>query len=140
MKLRFYSTTKRKQAILRRSYKRAVYYLRRRYKKIYTKDLIIKFVDSAQDSYQDKELVVICVHSNYTSYKLQRCKLKTPKNGIDVGVELNVTLLIIHEIVHYIQYKEKRRQSEVETTQAEIDYLYENARHVYNKLVPVRKK
>ncbi len=44
-------------------------------------------------------------------------------HGLMVGYELATTTAIIHELTHHIQNLEKRKMSEVETTQNEIDYI-----------------
>lgn len=79
--------------------------------------------------------IAIALRHTLYLYNKQTVGLTTPKEGLAVGYVIGTTCAIIHELTHYVQGKEGRKFSEVETTQNEIDYLKETDPFWYNRLV-----
>lgn len=49
-----------------------------------------------------------------------------------------MTLALVHELTHYVQYLQNRTLSEVETTKNEIAFAKENYYHLYKQLTPIK--
>ena len=79
--------------------------------------------------------VSIAVRHKLHLYNKQSIGLTTPKEGLNVGYVIGTTCAIIHELTHYVQGKEGRKYSEVETTINEIDYLKEADPNWYSRLI-----
>tara|TARA_R110000824_G_scaffold211172_1_gene397172 strand:- start:87 stop:512 length:426 start_codon:yes stop_codon:yes gene_type:complete len=73
--------------------------------------------------YSHKRTAKIALGGNNKWYTYDRKTVGKTSNGIVVPELLLVTLTIIHELTHAIQHFEKRKFSEVETTQNEIEYV-----------------
>jgi hypothetical protein len=71
-------------------------------------------------------------------YERQGAELKTPMGGLCVGYDIAIPSQIIHELTHYVQFLEKRRFSEVETTRNEIAFLKKKDSYWYSQLIPVK--
>jgi hypothetical protein len=69
-------------------------------------------------------------------YDRKNCELTTPKDGIDVPIELEATITIIHELTHYAQgVLGKGVYSEVDTTKNSIEYLQMYHPDIIKKLI-----
>lgn len=79
--------------------------------------------------------VAIAVKHKLHLYNKQTVGLTTPKEGLSVGYVIGTACAIIHELTHFVQGAEKRKYSEVETTQNEIDYLKDSDPYWYGRLV-----
>ena len=138
MKLRFDPIAKRKKAIAKRALKKAIVFMKQKYGKFSLAGVTITFRDGTKGSDYRECVINISMDTILTMYKRKRCKLTTPKDGIDVGIELRATLSALHECTHHQQRVSERPMTEVETTNNEIEYLYLYHRDIYNKLIPVK--
>ena len=80
----------------------------------------------------------IKIHSRHILhfYTRKNCGLTTPRKGIEVPIELEATITIIHELTHYAQgVLGKRVYSEIDTTKNSIEYLLMYHPDIYKKLV-----
>ncbi|MBK7362683.1 MAG: hypothetical protein IPJ01_10345 [Micavibrio sp.] len=69
-------------------------------------------------------------------YDRKNCGLTTPKNGIEVPVEVDSVITIIHELTHYAQgVLGSRIYSEIDTTKNSIEYLQMYHPDIHSKLV-----
>lgn len=84
----------------------------------------------------DEKLIRLQLNRNKW-YTYKRKKNKVYANDIEVGYSLSYTLDLIHELTHFIQDIQKRKYSEVETTQNEIDYIQQFHSHLIKKLKPI---
>lgn len=89
----------------------------------YFNDVDLIFTNTANTSryYSRKKIAKIAIRTEWWTYDRVNCNLTA--HGLKVGYDLGITTAIIHELTHHIQNLQKRKYSEVETTQNEIDYL-----------------
>lgn len=83
-------------------------------------------------------------HVRWHTYRRVRAGLATPREGIVVPLALYTTLALVHEFTHALQHgvcgTPKRRYSEVETTDNEIEFVRRVAPRLHAQLVPVARK
>jgi hypothetical protein len=53
---------------------------------------------------------------------------------LNVGNYVQIICALIHELTHHIQYNEKRKSSELETTHNEVEFLRRHHINLYNQL------
>lgn len=119
---------------------KATAFLKERYPNLSFDGVSINFSNTRHGSYfyHSDASINVCAKDKIFLYKKATCELTSPPDGLNTGCEIQTTCAIIHEITHYIQWLEKRKYSEVETTQNEIDYLKANEPFWYNKLIPIK--
>lgn len=78
------------------------------------------------------------------TYRRARARFATPPGGIDLDVPTFAGAVLVHELTHALQHgvagEPKRRYSEVETTENELEYVRRRAPDAYARLVPVLPK
>lgn len=78
------------------------------------------------------------------TYRRARARFATPPGGIDLDVPTFAGAVLVHELTHALQHgvagEPKRRYSEVETTENELEYVRRRAPEAYARLVPVLPK
>lgn len=78
------------------------------------------------------------------TYRRVRAGLTTPRQGIPMAMELHATVVLVHEFTHALQHgvcgTPRRRFSEVETTDHEIEFVRRVAPDLHAQLVPVVRK
>ena len=81
------------------------------------------------------------VRVRWTTYRRARARFTTPPGGIELDVRVLATAVLVHELTHALQHGTgggvRRRYSEVETTENEIDYVRRAAPECFAQLVPV---
>lgn len=81
--------------------------------------------------------------ARWHTYRRVRARLSTPAGGIELPVELLVTVVLVHEYTHAVQHGvcggSKRRYSEVETTENEIEFVRRHAPAAFEQLVHVQR-
>ena len=115
-------------------------FIKEKYPHISLDEVSINFSATRHGSYyyHSDASINVSVRDEIILYKKVTCELTTPPKGLMVGCELQTTCAVIHEVTHYIQGLEKRKMSEVETTQNEIDYLRVNEPFWFSKLIPLK--
>lgn len=80
--------------------------------------------------------------ARWHTYRRVRARLSTPAGGIEMPVELLVTVVLVHEYTHAVQHGVcgggKRRYSEVETTENEVEFVRRHAPAAFEQLVHVQ--
>lgn len=75
------------------------------------------------------------------TYRRARARFATPPGGIDLDVPTFAGAVLVHELTHALQHgmagEPKRRYSEVETTENEIEFVRLAAPEAFARLVPV---
>lgn len=99
--------------------------------------LKISATRNGSNFWQEDEVVNISTRPQLYLYAKANAGLTTPKSGLYVGTETQVACSVVHELTHYVQKKEGRKYSEVETTRNEIDYLRMNCPDDYRNLIVV---
>jgi hypothetical protein len=78
------------------------------------------------------------------TYRRARARFATPPGGIDLDVPTFAGAVLVHELTHALQHgvagEPKRRYSEVETTENELEFVRRRAPEAYARLVPVLPK
>ena len=78
------------------------------------------------------------------TYRRARARFATPPGGIDLDVPTFAGAVLVHELTHALQHgmagEPKRRYSEVETTENELEFVRLRAPEAYARLVPVLPK
>lgn len=78
------------------------------------------------------------------TYRRARARFATPPGGIDLDVPTFAGAVLVHELTHALQHgvagEPKRRYSEVETTENELEYVRRRTPDAYARLVPVLPK
>ena len=90
--------------------------------------------------------ILLCVGRGHEvrwhTYTRVRSGLTTPREGIAMPMPLYVSVVLVHELTHALQHgvcgTPKRRYSEVETTDNEIEFVGRMAPRLHAQLVPVR--
>ena len=90
--------------------------------------------------------VLLCVgrgaELRWHTYRRVRAGLTTPPGGVVMPMALYATVVLVHEFTHALQHgvcgTPKRRYSEVETTDAEIEFVRRVAPQLHAQLVPVQ--
>lgn len=90
--------------------------------------------------------ILLCVGRGHEvrwhTYTRVRSGLTTPREGIAMPVSLYVSVVLVHEFTHALQHgvcgTPRRRYSEVETTDNEIEFVRRMAPRLHAQLVPVR--
>ena len=84
------------------------------------------------------------VRVRWHTYRRARARFATPPGGIDLDVPTFAGAVLVHELTHALQHgvagEPKRRYSEVETTENELEYVRRRAPDAYARLVPVLPK
>jgi hypothetical protein len=79
--------------------------------------------------------------ARWHTYRRARARFTTPPGGIELEVRVLATAVLVHELTHALQHGvaggARRRYSEVETTENEIDYVRRAAPEAFARLVPV---
>lgn len=77
----------------------------------------------------------------WCTYRRVRARLSTPREGVELPVDLLLTVVLIHEFTHAVQHGvcggTARRFSEVETTENEIEFIRVHAPRAHAQLVSV---
>lgn len=77
--------------------------------------------------------------ARWTTYARMRARLTTPREGIELPVDVLATVVLIHEYTHAVQHgvtgQPRRRFSEVETTENEIEFIRRHAPAAHARLV-----
>jgi hypothetical protein len=80
----------------------------------------------------------------WNTYRRARARFSTPPGGIALPVRVLATAVLVHEYTHAIQHGiaggAKRRYSEVETTENEIEFVRTAAPEAFARLVPVERR
>jgi hypothetical protein len=84
------------------------------------------------------------VMATWNTYRRARARFSTPPGGIPLPVRVLATAVLVHEYTHAVQHGiaggPKRRYSEVETTENEIEYVRREVPQAFGLLVPVVRK
>ncbi len=79
--------------------------------------------------------------TRWHTYRRARARFTTPPGGIELDVRVFATAVLVHELTHALQHGVaggvRRRYSEVETTENEIEYVRRAAPEAFAQLVPV---
>ena len=79
--------------------------------------------------------------ARWHTYRRARARFSTPPGGIELDVRVLATAVLVHELTHALQHGvaggPRRRYSEVETTENEIDFVRRAAPEAFARLVPV---
>ncbi|MBL9140959.1 MAG: hypothetical protein JNK53_03750 [Phycisphaerae bacterium] len=79
--------------------------------------------------------------ARWNTYQRVRARWTTPRGGIELPIDLLMTTVLIHEYTHALQHGTcggtKRRYSEVETTENEIEFIRLHAPTAFAQLVAV---
>lgn len=129
---------KGKMVIVNNAIPKAIAFITEKYPHISLAEVRLNFSTTRNGSryyHADGSINIRCSDKMFL-YRKATCGLTTPPQGLLIGCEINTACAIIHEITHYIQGIEKRKFSEVETTQNEIDYLKQHEPFWYNRLIP----
>jgi hypothetical protein len=80
-------------------------------------------------------------YGRWCTYRRVRARLSTPREGIELPIDLLLTVVLIHEFTHAVQHGvcggTPRRFSEVETTENEIEFVRVHAPAAHARLVAV---
>ncbi len=79
--------------------------------------------------------------ARWNTYLRVRARWTTPPGGIELPIDVLMTTVLIHEFTHAVQHgvcgHDKRKFSEVETTENEIEFMRVHAPSAYAQLVSV---
>ncbi len=79
--------------------------------------------------------------ARWHTYRRMRARWATPRHGVELPIDVLMTVVLIHEYTHAVQHGVcggvARRYSEVETTENEIEFVRLHAPSAYAELVPV---
>lgn len=102
-------------------------------------DVTINFKTADYDSSYLEKHVDIAIAEEILFYPRKSCEYKTPRGGLKVGRALAMILLLVHELTHHVQYCEKRRASEVETNNNQIEYMRIHEPKWFKKLIKIKR-
>jgi hypothetical protein len=79
--------------------------------------------------------------ARWHTYRRMRARWATPRHGVELPIDVLMTVVLIHEYTHAVQHGVcggvARRYSEVETTENEIEFVRLHAPAAYAALVPM---
>lgn len=82
--------------------------------------------------------------ARWHTYRRARARFGTPPGGIELDVRVLAGAVLVHELTHAVQHGAtgdgRRRFSEVETTENEIEFVRRHAPAAFAQLVPVLRK
>lgn len=84
-------------------------------------DVDLAFVAASTRGRWKPGIVKIPVTHEFNTYNM--ATIGVTANRLKVGYELGTALVIVHELTHHVQFKQRRKLSEVETTQNELDFM-----------------
>jgi hypothetical protein len=80
----------------------------------------------------------------WNTYRRARARFSTPPGGIALPARLLATAVLVHEFTHAVQHGAcggvRRKFSEVETTENEVDFMRTRAPEAFAQLVPVVRR
>lgn len=81
------------------------------------------------------------ISAGWHTYRRVRARLSTPRGGIEMPIDVLMTVVLIHEYTHAVQHgvcgHAPRKYSEVETTENEIEFVRLHAPDAFARLVGV---
>jgi hypothetical protein len=82
--------------------------------------------------------------ARWHTYRRARARFGTPPEGIELHTRILATAVLVHELTHAVQHGAcggpRRRFSEVETTENEIEYVRRHAPDAFANLRPVMRR
>jgi hypothetical protein len=82
--------------------------------------------------------------ARWHTYRRARARFGTPPGGIELDVRVLAGAVLVHELTHAVQHgaagEARRRFSEVETTENEIEFVRRHAPAAFAQLVPVLRR
>lgn len=79
--------------------------------------------------------------ARWHTYRRVRAKWVTPPRGVELPLEVLMTVVLIHEYTHAVQHGicggAPRKYSEVETTANELEYIRQVVPAAYSQLMPI---